>query len=151
MALKTRQPHPQGGGTETGNYAKPEPEKAKSIRHSSSRIDDKTWLDAAKFGNAVQIAQMSGKAQNIDAKDQNGMTALMWICYRCFQMLPSKIMEAGADVLIKDNKGKTVFYYAREIPKNVEMLKKGLPKSRILRNVLGNATDSFLFAFERCK
>lgn len=37
---------------------------------------------AAQFGHTAIVAYLVAKGQNVNAADKNGMTPLMWSCYR---------------------------------------------------------------------
>ena len=39
---------------------------------------------AAQFGHTSIVAYLIAKGQDIDARDINGMTPLMWSCFRVF-------------------------------------------------------------------
>jgi len=39
---------------------------------------------AAQFGHTSIVAYLIAKGQDINARDMNGMTPLMWSCYRVF-------------------------------------------------------------------
>jgi len=39
---------------------------------------------AAQFGHTSIVAYLIAKGQDIDARDTNGMTPLMWSCFRVF-------------------------------------------------------------------
>ena len=39
---------------------------------------------AAQFGHTSIVAYLIAKGQDIDARDMNGMTPLMWSCFRVF-------------------------------------------------------------------
>ena len=39
---------------------------------------------AAQFGHTAIVAYLIARGQDVDSRDQNGMTALMWACFRVF-------------------------------------------------------------------
>lgn len=39
---------------------------------------------AAQFGHTSIVSYFIAKGQDVDARDMNGMTPLMWSCYRVF-------------------------------------------------------------------
>ena len=50
---------------------------------------------------------------DINAKDNNGFTALMGACKGGYVTVLSPLIEAGADVDARDNDGNTALMYAR--------------------------------------
>ncbi|XP_071035381.1 palmitoyltransferase ZDHHC17 [Parasteatoda tepidariorum] len=58
---------------------------------------------AAQFGHTAIVAYLVAKGQNVNATDRNGMTPLMWSCYRISTNDPTRLlMTLGASLTMID-------------------------------------------------
>jgi palmitoyltransferase len=69
---------------------------------------------AAQFGHTAIVAYFIAKGQNVDARDKNGMTPLMWSSYRVFGPDPTRLLLTfGASVNMRDYvNGNTPLHWA---------------------------------------
>ena len=77
-----------------------------------------TLHEAAKAGDEKALKRLIDDGQDVNAKDQRGITALGVAvgfnrvpCIRC-------LLDAGADVHMTDARGSTVLHYAAGVPVN---------------------------------
>lgn len=68
-------------------------------------------------GNLEGVTEAINAGADVDAKDDDGMTALIFAARNSGAETVSTLIEAGANVHIKDNNGKTAYDYALENPK----------------------------------
>uniref|UniRef100_T1IZZ0 Palmitoyltransferase n=1 Tax=Strigamia maritima TaxID=126957 RepID=T1IZZ0_STRMM len=69
---------------------------------------------AAQFGHTAVVAYFIAKGQNINMADRNGMTPLMWACYRVPAVDPARLLVTlGASVSMTDRyHGNTPLHWA---------------------------------------
>jgi acyl-CoA-binding protein len=72
---------------------------------------DKTLFDLCKEGALAPLAARLDKL-TIDQTDENGMTLLMWACDRGHVHIVKYLLEAQAQVNVRDNDGQTCLHYA---------------------------------------
>jgi ankyrin repeat protein len=76
------------------------------------------------------------KGADIEAKDEDGQTSLMWASYRGYSEVVELLLENGANIEAKDNRGKT----ALDLVEN-DKVKKMLEDAR--------NKNSFLYKIKR--
>jgi FOG: Ankyrin repeat len=69
-------------------------------------------LNAVKEENLDKTKELLNEGANINSKDQNGKTALMFASEEGNFDLVKLLVEKGANILAKDNSGKTAIKYA---------------------------------------
>ena len=77
-------------------------------------VDDGDFLRLCRSGSVQEIQKALQEGANPNAKDNNGMTALMWAAW--FNRDPeavSLLLGAGAETATKDDEGNTALDYAR--------------------------------------
>ena len=77
-------------------------------------VDDGDFLRLCRSGSVQEIQKALQEGANPNAKDNNGMTALMWAAW--FNRDPeavSLLLGAGAETVTKDDEGNTALDYAR--------------------------------------
>ncbi len=77
-------------------------------------VDDGDFLRLCRSGSVQEIQKALQEGANPNAKDSNGMTALMWAAW--FNRDPetvSILLGAGAETATKDDEGNTALDYAR--------------------------------------
>jgi ankyrin repeat protein len=69
---------------------------------------------ASQFGHTAIVAYLVAKGMDMDQPDQNGMTALMWSCYRITKVDPTRLLlTLGASYKTVDSKqGNTALHWA---------------------------------------
>jgi ankyrin repeat protein len=81
----------------------------------SSAFGEIEFFEIAGTGSVNEVRAVLGIVSDINAKDNNGMTALMWAAWKNPNLEVIKIIiDAGADVSIKDNSGNTALDYAKK-------------------------------------
>lgn len=68
---------------------------------------DKELIEAAKVDNFPGLFVALGKKANVNAKDENGETALMWAARNGHTALVENLIQLGADVKIENKDGHT--------------------------------------------
>ena len=64
-------------------------------------------IRAAYFGDAVAISRLVARGVDVDARDNHGMTALMWASYRGNEQVVQLLLSAKANVDAKSDAGVT--------------------------------------------
>ncbi|KAF3142747.1 hypothetical protein TWF703_000250 [Orbilia oligospora] len=78
------------------------------VTSSSSPTAGRTPLSfAAQGGNKLLIEFLLGKGEKLDSRDAKGGTPLMYAIRNCKQEAVIRLLESGANPLIKSNDGKT--------------------------------------------
>lgn len=69
---------------------------------------------AAQFGHTAIVGYLIAKGQNVNTQDVNGMTALMWSCYRTSSIDPTRLLiTLGASLTMTDTpRGNTALHWA---------------------------------------
>ena len=68
---------------------------------------DSDLLDSAKYGNANRVKSLIKQGANVNAKDENGWTALMWASMLGHFEIVKILVENGADINVRDKNGFT--------------------------------------------
>ena len=82
----------------------------------------KSLNQAAQKGDASRVRQLVSGGEDINAKDGNGKTALMYASENGQAEIARLLIDAAADVNAKDKDGKTALMYAAE-SNNLETVK----------------------------
>ncbi|BCB96053.1 hypothetical protein JZK55_09750 [Dissulfurispira thermophila] len=69
-------------------------------------------MDAAKMGDIVGVKELLGKGADVNAKDSNGWTALIWAAMEGKIDVINFLISKGANVYVKDNMGWTALMRA---------------------------------------
>ena len=69
---------------------------------------------AAQFGHTAIVGYLIAKGQNVNTADSNGMTPLMWACYRTSSIDPIRLLVTlGSSFTATDNlQGNTSLHWA---------------------------------------
>lgn len=92
-------------GTRMSMMANPEDEE-------STSNDSNDPFELVKNGNLAKFKQILAKKIDINNKDENGMTLLMWACDRGHIDLVKYLVANGCNVNLQDNDGLTCLHYA---------------------------------------
>lgn len=86
-------------------------------------------ISAAEEGNVQRVKEFLSKGADVNAKDDQGYTALMWAAYNGHIDIIKELLLFGADVNEQDNKGYTAQMWANEqgYADIVQLLKKASP------------------------
>lgn len=76
------------------------------------KFKSKIFLDAARIGNAKILEALLFEGIDVNVKDKDGWTALMWAAYKCHYEIVDLLLKNGADINMKDDNGKTAFLIA---------------------------------------
>ena len=81
---------------------------------------------AAKKGADHILDDLLNEGIDVDTKDQDGMTALMWATYNCNLNTVEFLLDKGAAVNVKSESGHTALKLSEEslYPEIVELLKE---------------------------
>ena len=80
--------------------------------HADAKSD--ALIEAAKTNNAAEARRLIASGADVNAKVNDGWTALMSAALNKADDLAKLMIESGADVNAKDDKGKTALTYALE-------------------------------------
>lgn len=72
-------------------------------------INTHELFKAAKKNDIQTLKILLDRGVNINIKDKNGMTPLMWATYYCHFNIVELLLENGANVNLKNNFGETAF------------------------------------------
>ncbi|XP_023329666.1 palmitoyltransferase ZDHHC17 [Eurytemora carolleeae] len=69
---------------------------------------------AAQFGHTAIVGYLIAKGQSVNTQDENGMTPLMWSCYKTSSIDPTRLLiTLGASLTMQDSaKGNTALHWA---------------------------------------
>ena len=83
-------------------------------------------LKAAKLGDTDAIETLVSKGADVNAKDDNGITALMFASYYCNFDTVGLLLDKGAEVSEKNNFGETALMMIETglYPEITELLKE---------------------------
>jgi ankyrin repeat protein len=76
------------------------------------KFKSKIFLDAARLGNTRIIEALLFEGIDVNVKDKDGWTALMWAAYKCHYDIVDLLLKNGADINMKNENGKTAFLIA---------------------------------------
>jgi ankyrin repeat protein len=84
------------------------------LMQQSSAFGDVDIFEVAATGGVSEIRAVLGIVSDINAIDSSGMTALMWAAWKNPNLeVVRVIINAGADVSIKDNSGNTALDFSK--------------------------------------
>ena len=88
-----------------------------------SAMTDEEFIELCKSGTAQQVIEAIRNGANVNAKDNNGRTALMIAAtLNKNPEIITALIKAGADVNAKDNDGRTALMFTAAINKNSEVI-----------------------------
>ena len=70
------------------------------------------FIQSAKRGSNAKVQEYIKSGADINIRDTNGRTALMWACLNNFLMVVKTLIDAGADINMIDYEGRTVLMMA---------------------------------------
>jgi len=81
----------------------------KMLSHSAKNNINKkeTLIEAVKDGDTPSVKVFLDKGVNVNAKDNDGMTALMWAVVNDQTAIAKLLIDAGADIYPKNHQGNT--------------------------------------------
>ena len=71
-------------------------------------------IEAAEAGNIENVKKLLKQGAEVDAKDKDGWTAMMWAAADGYLDVVKYLAEHGADLSLKNGEGKTAEMLARE-------------------------------------
>ncbi|RNA31286.1 acyl- -binding domain-containing 6 [Brachionus plicatilis] len=86
-------------------------------------------FDVCKSGNIDQLKKLIN-SENLDKKDENGMSLIMWACDRGLVDMVKFLLKQKADVNLQDADGQTCLHYAVSC-EHAEIVKILLKESKI--------------------
>jgi len=91
------------------------------------KIKTRILMKAAKEGKTDILKALLDEGIDVNIKDNDGMTALMWAAYKCHLNAVELLLDNDADVNEKNNEGMTVFNLAEGgiYSEIIEALKQG--------------------------
>ena len=75
-------------------------------------MSDEDFLKLCKSGNVGKVEEAIKDGANVNAKDNDGNTALMWAAYNGHTERVKLLIEHGANINAKDNDGETALMQA---------------------------------------
>ena len=69
-------------------------------------------LDAAEAGNLIEVRALIKAEANVNAKDRNGMTALMFAAKQGYEKMVQELINSKAELNAQDNQGMTALIMA---------------------------------------
>ena len=107
---------------EVPNSPKPEPKpivhethpafRPPAINSESSAKSNDAFLELCKSGNSVKIEEAINNGANVDARTDDGKTALIWAAWNGYSESAEILLRHGADVNARDNQGRTALIWA---------------------------------------
>ena len=107
---------------EVPNSPKPEPKpivhethpafRTPAINSESSAKSNDAFLELCKSGNSVKIEEAINNGANVDARTDDGKTALIWAAWNGYSESAEILLRHGADVNARDNQGRTALIWA---------------------------------------
>ena len=79
-------------------------------------MSDADFIKLCKSGDARKIEEAIMNGANVNAKDNEGWTALIWAAIRGHIEVVEVLLKHGADVNAKNNNGRTALFWARFFP-----------------------------------
>jgi len=71
-------------------------------------------FEAARLGNTKIIETLLFEGIDVNVKDKDGWTALMWAADKCHFDVVELLLKNGANINMKNKNGKTAFLIAEE-------------------------------------
>jgi ankyrin repeat protein len=87
-------------------------------------------IEAAKNGNVKKVKTFLAHGADINVKDKDGKTALIWAAYKGHRNVVKLLLAHGADINVKDKDGKTALIWAiyKDHPYIVMLIKQARAK-----------------------
>ena len=87
---------------------------------------EKNLIEAAKNNDIVVVCNAISLEINLNARDEDGNTALIWASRKGFTCIAKMLIAAGADVNAKDKAGKTALIWAgnNDFPDIIKILRE---------------------------
>ena len=83
-----------------------------AINSESSAKSNDAFLELCKSGNSVKIEEAINNGANVDARTDDGKTALIWAAWNGYSESAEILLRHGADVNARDNQGRTALIWA---------------------------------------
>ena len=83
-----------------------------AINSESSAKSNDAFLELCKSGNSAKIEEAINNGANVDAKTDDGKTALIWAAWNGYSESAEILLRYGADVNARDNQGRTALIWA---------------------------------------
>ena len=83
-----------------------------AINSESSAKSNDAFLELCKSGNAAKIEEAINSGANVDARTDDGKTALIWAAWNGYSESAEILLRYGADVNARDNQGRTALIWA---------------------------------------
>lgn len=100
---------------------------------------DLPLIAAVQEGHSEEVAHLIKKGANVNEKDLNGSTALMWAA-KCDPQLTDILIKAGADVKTKDKFSNTPLHWALSEPDTCEE-RSCEKQTEIIKSLLNAGVD----------
>jgi ankyrin repeat protein len=75
---------------------------------------DEEFLKACRDGDLKKVKQLLKEGVDVNTKDEDGWTALMYACLKGEKKVAEFLIEKGVDVNAKDKNGRTALMIAKE-------------------------------------
>lgn len=103
------------GQTENKNKKEPLIQTSREVVNAKP-VRDNSFFEAALNGQFVEIKKLLENGTDVNLKDQEGRTALMYAAFNGHTVIMEKLLEKGASVNLRDAYGRTALMLASSGP-----------------------------------